>query len=78
MLAGDQWDSVFLLAGDDLSVHMYREFHISEVSKMNWGQGGGISFTVEGDWGLIHGGGSHSRGGDSFKGEGEGGVSFMG
>lgn len=30
MLAGDQWDSVFLLAGDDLSVHVYREFLLSD------------------------------------------------
>lgn len=32
VLAGDQWESVFLLAGDDLSVHMYREYLLTEVS----------------------------------------------
>jgi hypothetical protein len=31
IVTGDQWESVFLLAGDDLAVHLYRESLLSEV-----------------------------------------------
>ena len=31
VLTGDQWESVFLLAGDDLAMHLYRESLLSEV-----------------------------------------------
>ena len=31
IVTGDQWESVFLLAGDDLAMHLYRESLLSEV-----------------------------------------------
>ena len=31
ILAGDHWEDVFLLSGDDLKVHMYRETQEAEV-----------------------------------------------
>ena len=39
ILAGDKWETVFLLSGDDLKVHMYKESFSSEVSHnypFNW------------------------------------------
>ena len=30
---GDHWETVFLLSGDDLKIHMYREIQVSEVKK---------------------------------------------
>ena len=29
ILAGDHWEPVFLVAGDDNQVHLYRESHLS-------------------------------------------------
>lgn len=31
ILAGDHWEDVFLLSGDDLKVHLYRETQEAEV-----------------------------------------------
>ena len=34
ILAGDHWEYVFLLSGDDLQVHMYREVQEEEVGRI--------------------------------------------
>lgn len=34
LLSGDQWETVFLLPGDDRKVHMYKEVWQSEVSQL--------------------------------------------
>ena len=31
ILAGDHWETIFLLTGDDLSVHLYQEMDQAEV-----------------------------------------------